>query len=104
MCHSVPVDRKWKVAIVGPTGTVYKHTNAFKLLYPFPTQEEAEARAECLRSIGMKVSLCDEQKKHILAPGEGRSCIWLSALFWCSGNEETNDWILSKLWACYAYQ
>jgi hypothetical protein len=48
---------KWTVAIVGPTGTMYKDTNAFRLLYPFPTREEAEAHAECLRIVGMKVTL-----------------------------------------------
>jgi hypothetical protein len=52
---------KWKVVIMGPTGTVYTDTNAFKLLYPFPTREEAEAQANCLRTVGMKVALCDEQ-------------------------------------------
>ena len=25
---------RWKVAIVGPSGNLYKDTNAFKLLYP----------------------------------------------------------------------
>jgi hypothetical protein len=25
---------KWKVVAVGPAGTAYKDTNAFKLLYP----------------------------------------------------------------------
>jgi hypothetical protein len=52
---------KSKVVIVEPTGNVYRDTNAFKLLYPFPTLEEAEEHAECLRTIGMKVALCDEQ-------------------------------------------
>jgi len=63
----------WKVVIVGPTGAVYEDTNAFKLLYPFPTREEAEAHAECLRTIGMKVALCDEQQKHILDPSQSQS-------------------------------
>ena len=63
----------WKVAIVGPTGTVYRGTNPFKLLYPFPTREEAEAHADCLRTIGMKVAPCDEQQKHILDPSQSQS-------------------------------
>jgi hypothetical protein len=48
---------KWKVVIVGPTGIVYKGTNAFNLLYPFPTQEEAQAHANCLRTVGVEVSV-----------------------------------------------
>jgi hypothetical protein len=51
--------KSWKVVIVGPTGAVV-NTSAFKLLYPFPTREEAEAHAECFRTAGMKVGLCDE--------------------------------------------
>jgi hypothetical protein len=51
----------WKVAIVGPQGTVYKDTNSFKMLYPFPTREEAEAHANCLRTVGMNVALSDER-------------------------------------------
>jgi hypothetical protein len=50
----------WKVAILGPAGTVYADANAFKLLYPFPTREEAEAHAEGFRIV-MKVALCDER-------------------------------------------
>jgi hypothetical protein len=50
----------WKVAIVGPSGAVFKDTNAFKLLYSFPTKEEAEAHAESFRIV-MKVALCDER-------------------------------------------
>ena len=48
---------RWKVAIAGPTGAVYKETNAFKLLYPFPTLAEAEAHAKALRILGMKVAV-----------------------------------------------
>ena len=48
---------KWKVVIVGPTGTAHKDTNAYKLLYPSPTLAEAEAHANCLRIVGMKVAL-----------------------------------------------
>jgi hypothetical protein len=53
----------WKVTITGPTGVEYKDTNAFKLLYPFPTIEEAEAHANCLRLVGMKVALCDDRNR-----------------------------------------
>ena len=52
---------KWKVAIVGPTGAVYRDTNAFKLLYLFPTQEEAEEHATCFSKTGIKYALADEQ-------------------------------------------
>jgi hypothetical protein len=45
----------WKVAAVGPTGTFFTDTIAFKLLYAFPTREEAETHAECFRIAGMKV-------------------------------------------------
>jgi hypothetical protein len=47
----------WKVVIVGPAGTVYTDTNAFKLLYPFPTREEAETHAACFRTVGMNVEM-----------------------------------------------
>ncbi len=50
---------KWKVGIVGSTGTVYKDTDAFRLLYPFPTRQAAEEHAECLRTVGVKVALSD---------------------------------------------
>jgi hypothetical protein len=36
---------KFKVVILGPNGAV-TNTPAFKLLYPFPTREEAEAHAD----------------------------------------------------------
>jgi hypothetical protein len=52
---------KWKVVIVGPAGTVDTDTDAFKLLYSYPTLEEAEEHAKFLRIVGMKVALCDEQ-------------------------------------------
>jgi hypothetical protein len=52
----------WKVVIVGPTG-VYEDTNAFKLLYRFPTLEEAEAHAGSLRVLGMMVVVFDERGK-----------------------------------------
>jgi hypothetical protein len=58
---------KWKVVIVGPTGTVYKDTNAFRLLYPFPAREEAQAHANCLRTVGVKVALSDERGKSLTA-------------------------------------
>jgi hypothetical protein len=48
---------KWKVVIVGPAGTEYRDTDAFRFIYPFPTREEAEAHAECLRTVGMNVEL-----------------------------------------------
>jgi hypothetical protein len=51
---------KWKVVIVGPMGTALTGA-AFGLLYSFPTKEEAEAHAECFRTAGMKVALCDER-------------------------------------------
>jgi hypothetical protein len=50
----------WKVAIVGPSGAVFKDTNAFNLLYSFPTKEEAEAHAECFLKTGIKLALYDE--------------------------------------------
>jgi hypothetical protein len=49
----------WKVAIAGPSGIVYKDTNAFKLLYPFPTREEAEEHANCFRAAGKTIILCE---------------------------------------------
>jgi hypothetical protein len=52
---------KWKVSIVGPAGTVYIDTDAFKLLYPFPTKQEAEAHAECFCKTGIKLALSDER-------------------------------------------
>lgn len=51
---------KWKVVIVGPNGPVV-NTSAFEMLFPFPDREEAKAHAECLRTIGMEVTLCDER-------------------------------------------
>jgi hypothetical protein len=54
---------KWKVVAVGPTRTVYKDTNAFKLLYSFPTREEAEAHAECFRFAGTKIIPYEEPAK-----------------------------------------
>jgi|HubBroStandDraft_6_1064221.scaffolds.fasta_scaffold58029_6 hypothetical protein len=51
----------WKVVILGPTGRVYKDTNAFKLLYSFPTREEAEEHATCFSKTGIKYALADEQ-------------------------------------------
>ncbi len=50
----------WKVAIVGPAGAVV-NTPAFELLYPFPSKEEAENHAECLRKTGIKYALSDER-------------------------------------------
>ena len=47
---------------MGPTGPVLDGT-VFKLLYPFPTREEAEAHASCLQTVGMKVALCSELKR-----------------------------------------
>lgn len=52
---------RWKVAIVGPTGTVYAYTNAFRLLYPFPRREEAEEHSTCFSKTGIKYALTDEQ-------------------------------------------
>ena len=49
----------WKVAIVGPTG-VAVDGSAFRLLYSFPTREEAEEHAECFRHTGVKLALYDE--------------------------------------------
>lgn len=46
----------WKVAIQGPAGTLV-NTSAFGLLYPFPTRDEAEAHADCLRTVGTKVEV-----------------------------------------------
>jgi hypothetical protein len=57
--------KSWKVVILGPTGAAV-NTPAFKLLYPFPAREEAEAHAECLRTVGMKVALCDERMNFCL--------------------------------------
>jgi hypothetical protein len=54
-------EMKWKVVIVGPTGTVYKDTNAVRLLYPFPTRQAAEDHADCLRTVGVKVALSEER-------------------------------------------
>jgi hypothetical protein len=50
---------KWKVVIMGPTGIAY-NTPAFRLLYSFSAREDAEAHADCFRSV-MKVALCDER-------------------------------------------
>jgi hypothetical protein len=52
---------KYKVVTVGPTGNVYRDTNAFRLLYPFPTREAAEDHAKCFRTVGMNLALIDEQ-------------------------------------------
>jgi hypothetical protein len=54
------MNMKWKVCIVGPSGEMSTDTNAFKLLYPFPTREEAEQDANMLRAAGMKVAFTDE--------------------------------------------
>jgi hypothetical protein len=54
----------WKVAILGPTGVAVKGS-AFRLLYSFPTREEAEEHAECFRHSGGKFALCDENGKYV---------------------------------------
>jgi len=58
---------KWKVVIVGPTGTVYTGTNAFNLLYAFPSKEEAEEHAACFNKAGVKLALCDSENKYGIA-------------------------------------
>jgi len=51
----------WKTAIVGPTGEVHTNTTAFRLLYSFPTREEAEAHAACFRFVETNIIVeCDE--------------------------------------------
>ena len=50
-------DQSWKVAISGPTG-VAVDGSAFRLLYSFPTREEAEEHAECFRHTGVKLAVC----------------------------------------------
>jgi hypothetical protein len=35
--------------------------SAFRLLYSFPTKEEAVEHAECFRHTGVKLPLCDEE-------------------------------------------
>ena len=52
---------KWKAAILGPIGEAHVDTYAFRLLYSFPTRADAEAHAECLRSVSTKIVECDEQ-------------------------------------------
>jgi hypothetical protein len=64
---------RWKVVVVGPAGKVYKDTDAFNLLYPFPTREEADEHAKCFRIVGMNLALCGEQEKHILDLEESQS-------------------------------
>jgi len=56
--HDQPTS--WKVAIVGPTGVAVEGF-AFRLLYSFPTREEAEEHAECFRKTGIKYALCEER-------------------------------------------
>ena len=51
---------KWKVVIVGPTG-VAVDGSAFRLLYSFPTREEAEEHAKCFSKAGVKFPMCDER-------------------------------------------
>ena len=55
--------KTWKVVIVGPAGEVYKDTNPFKMLYPFPTREEAEEHAKMLTAVGIKIAFTDEYRK-----------------------------------------
>src|SRR6266853_4794756 len=50
----------WKVPIVGPTGVAVEGS-AFRLLYSFPTREEAEEHAECFLHTGVRLALCDER-------------------------------------------
>jgi hypothetical protein len=55
---------KWKAAIVGPTDEVYRDTAAFRLLYSFPTREEAEAYAACFRFVETNIIVeCEEPEK-----------------------------------------
>ena len=54
---------RWKVVIVGPTGTATANA-AFGMLYPFPTREEAEAQAASLRTVGMKVEVRNVTESH----------------------------------------
>ena len=51
----------WKVAIMGPTGVAVDGAG-FRLLYAFPTREEAEEHAECFRHTGVKLALCDARR------------------------------------------
>jgi hypothetical protein len=62
--------KSWRVVIVGPTGTVHKDTNAFKLSYPFPTRKEAEEHAKMLLAVGMKIAFTDEQGNLAVCRGE----------------------------------
>jgi len=47
----------WKVAILGPTGAAIGGS-AFRLLYSFPTREEAEEHAACFNKAGVRLALC----------------------------------------------
>lgn len=50
--------KSWKVVALGPAGTTANENNfGFRLLYSFPTREEAEKHAECFRAAGMKCIL-----------------------------------------------
>jgi hypothetical protein len=60
--------KAWKVVIVGSTGIVYKDTSAFKMLYSFPTQQEAEEHAKMITAVGMKVAFCDERGNLLQSP------------------------------------
>jgi hypothetical protein len=50
----------WKVVIVGPTGAALDGF-AFRLLYSFPSKEEAEEHAACFRKTGINYALSDER-------------------------------------------
>jgi hypothetical protein len=52
---------KWEVVAVGPIGAGLEGF-AFRLLYSFPTREEAEAHAECFRIVGTKVIRSEDAK------------------------------------------
>jgi hypothetical protein len=55
--------KSWKVVIVGPTGAALTGA-AFGLLYSFPMKEEAEAHAESLRILGIKLTLVEVERSN----------------------------------------
>lgn len=65
---------KWKVAIADRTGKVYTDTNAFKLLYPFPTLAEAEEDARRSRVVSPDIAIVPvDDAGNVLQPANGVS-------------------------------
>jgi hypothetical protein len=59
---------RWKVAFVGRTGNLYWDTDSFRLLYPFPKQEDAEAQPRASGSWAYQWNSCHVWTTNAMKP------------------------------------